>query len=86
MHLKKFSSFKNIENLNVFVKFVKLCAGRAGNISTIRGWHVPLLRIENEKQLENFYLKGNLFENFVFSYHDVKFVNWKDITVDAFAT
>jgi predicted AAA+ superfamily ATPase len=109
---------KNIENLSTFVKFIKLCAGRVGNIvnysslasdadisvNTAKSWlslleasfiiyFVPpysgnvnrrlikmpklyfydtglvcsLLNIENKNQLEPFYLRGNLFENMVFS-------------------
>ena len=109
---------RNIENLNLFVNFVKLCAGRIGNIvelsslandanisvNTVKSWlsvleasyilyfvqpfsgnvnrrmirspklyfydtglACSLLNIEQEKQLEIFYLRGNLFENFVFS-------------------
>ena len=109
---------QNIENLTTFVRFVKLCAGRIGNIldlsflandanisvNTVKSWLslleasyilyfvqpysgnvnrrmikspklyfydtglvCSLLNIEQEKQLENFYLRGNLFENFVFS-------------------
>jgi len=109
---------RNIENLNAFVRFIKLCAGRIGNIidlsslandanisiNTVKSWlslleasyilyfvHpysgnvnrrmikspklyfydtglvCALLNIEQEKQLETFYLRGNLFENFVFS-------------------
>jgi predicted AAA+ superfamily ATPase len=109
---------RNIENLNTFVRFIKLCAGRVGNIlelsslandagisvNTVKSWIsvleasyilyfvqpwsgnvnrrmikspklyfydtglvCSLLNIEQEKQLETFYLRGNLFENFVFS-------------------
>ena len=109
---------KNIENLTAFIRFIKLCAGRIGNIldlsslandanisvNTVKSWLslleasyilyfvqpysgnvnrrlvkspklyfydtglvCSLLGIEQEKQLENFYLRGNLFENFVFS-------------------
>jgi len=109
---------KNIENLNTFVRFIKLCAGRVGNlldltslagdtgisVNTVKSWlslleasyiiyfvhpwsgnvnrrmiktpklyffdtglACSLLNIEHEKQLETFYLRGNLFENFVFS-------------------
>jgi predicted AAA+ superfamily ATPase len=109
---------RNIENLNTFVRFIKLCAGRVGNIldlsslandssisvNTVKSWLslleasyiiyfvqpysgnvnrrmikspklyfydtglvCSLLNIEQEKQLETFYLRGNLFENFVFS-------------------
>jgi predicted AAA+ superfamily ATPase len=109
---------KNIENLNAFIKFIKLCAGRVGNmvsysslandadisVQTVKSWlsllvasyiiyfvkpysgnvnrrliKMPklyfydtglacsLLNIENAKQLESFYLRGNLFENMVFS-------------------
>jgi predicted AAA+ superfamily ATPase len=109
---------RNIENLNTFVRFIKLCAGRIGNIldisslaadteisvNTAKAWLslleasyilyfvqpfsgnvnrrmikspklyfydtglvCSLLNIEQEKQLETFYLRGNLFENFVFS-------------------
>ncbi|MDR1380461.1 MAG: ATP-binding protein [Tannerella sp.] len=109
---------KNIENLTAFVKFIKLCAGRIGNIvnlsslagdadisvNTAKSWLTlleasyiiyfvhpysgnvnrrlikspklyfydtglvcSLLNIKQEKQLESFYLTGNLFENFVFS-------------------
>ena len=109
---------RNIENLTDFVRFIKLCAGRAGNIldlsslandagisvNTAKSWLslleasyilyfiqpylgnvnrrmikspklyfydtglvCSLLNIEQEKQLGTFYLRGNLFENFVFS-------------------
>ena len=109
---------RNIENLNTFVRFIKLCAGRVGNIldfsslandagisvNTVKSWLsvleasyilyfvqpwsgnvnrrmikspklyfydtglvCSLLNIEREKQLETFYLRGNLFENFIFS-------------------
>ncbi|GHT58507.1 ATPase [Bacteroidia bacterium] len=109
---------KNIENLTTFTRFIKLCAGRAGNVlnisslandadiavNTAKSWlslleasyivyfvqpfsgnvnrrlikspklyfydtglACSLLGLENEMQIENFYLKGNLFENFVFS-------------------
>ncbi|MCL1932827.1 MAG: ATP-binding protein [Candidatus Azobacteroides sp.] len=109
---------RNIENLTGFVRFIKLCAGRVGNIldlsslandanisvNTVKSWLslleasyilyfvqpysgninrrmikspklyfydtglvCSLLNIEQEKQLETFYLHGNLFENFVFS-------------------
>jgi len=109
---------RNIENLTVFARFIKLCAGRIGNIldlsslandanisvNTVKSWlslleasyilyfvqpysgnvnrrmikspklyfydtglACSLLNIEQEKQLETFYLRGNLFENFVFS-------------------
>ena len=109
---------RNIENLTTFVRFIKLCAGRVGNIldisslasdtgisvNTAKAWLslleasyilyfvqpfsgnvnrrmikspklyfydtglvCSLLNIEQEKQLETFYLRGNLFENFVFS-------------------
>jgi len=109
---------RNIENLTTFVRFIKLCAGRVGNIldlsslandanisvNTVKSWlslleasyilyfvqpysgnvnrrmikspklyfydtglACSLLNIEQEKQLETFYLRGNLFENFVFS-------------------
>jgi predicted AAA+ superfamily ATPase len=109
---------RSIENLTAFVRFIKLCAGRVGNIldfsslandvgisvNTVKSWlsvleasyilyflqpysgnvnrrmiKAPklyfydtglvcsLLNIEQKKQLETFYLRGNLFENFVFS-------------------
>ncbi|MDR2970763.1 MAG: ATP-binding protein [Bacteroidales bacterium] len=109
---------KNIGNLNTFIRFVKLCAGRVGNVlnisslandadisvNTAKSWlsvleasyiifmvqpHTPninrrlikspklyfydtglacsLLNIEQENQIENFYMRGNLFENFIFS-------------------
>ena len=109
---------KNIENLTTFIRFIKLCAGRVGNIlelsslandanisvNTVRSWLslleasyilffvqpysgnvnrrmikspklyfydtglvCSLLNIDQEQQLESFYLRGNLFENFVFS-------------------
>jgi predicted AAA+ superfamily ATPase len=109
---------RNIENLNTFIRFIKLCAGRIGNIlelsslandagisvNTVKSWLsvleasyilyfvqpysgnvnrrmikspklyfydtglvCSLLNIEQEKQLQTFYLRGNLFENFVFS-------------------
>jgi len=109
---------RNIENLNAFMRFIKLCAGRVGHIldlsslandanisvNTVKSWLsvleasyilyfvqpyssnvnrrmikspklyffdtglvCSLLNIEREKQLESFYMRGNLFENFVFS-------------------
>lgn len=109
---------KNIGNLNAFTRFLKLCAGRTGNIlnisslandadisvNTAKSWlsvleasfvvfllrpyyanincrltkspklyfydtglACSLLNLENEKQMESFYMRGNLFENFVFS-------------------
>jgi predicted AAA+ superfamily ATPase len=109
---------KNIENQTAFVRFIKLCAGRIGQIldlsalandagivaNTVKSWlsvleasyilyfvqpysgnvnrrlikspklyfydtglACSLLNIENENQIANFYLRGNLFENFVFS-------------------
>ena len=109
---------KNIGNLNAFIRFVKLCAGRVGNVlnisslandadisvNTAKSWlsvleasyivfmvqpytsninrrlikspklyfydtglACALLNIEQENQIENFYLRGNLFENFIFS-------------------
>jgi predicted AAA+ superfamily ATPase len=109
---------RNVGNLNTFMRFLKLCAGRIGNIlnisslandanisvNTVKLWlslleasyilffvqpyfknvnrrlvKMPklyfydtglacsLLDIENERQIENFYLQGNLFENMVFS-------------------
>jgi len=109
---------KNIGNLTAFIRFVKLCAGRTGNVlnisslandadisvNTAKSWlsvleasyilfliqpYTPninrrwikspklyfydtglvcsLLNIEQENQIENFYMRGNLFENFVFS-------------------
>lgn len=109
---------KNIENQTGFVRFIKLCAGRIGQIldlsslsadagiavNTVKSWLsvleasyvlyflqpwsgnvnrrmikspklyfydtglvCSLLNIENEKQLETFYLRGDLFENFVLS-------------------
>jgi predicted AAA+ superfamily ATPase len=109
---------KNIGNLNAFIRFVKLCAGRIGNVlnisslandadisvNTAKSWlsvleasyilflmqpYTPninrrlikspklyfydtglacsLLNIERVNQIENFYMRGNLFENFVFS-------------------
>jgi len=109
---------RNIENLTTFVRFIKLCAGRIGNIldlsslandanisvNTVKAWlslleasyilyfvhpysgnvnrrmikspklyfydtglACSLLNIEQENQLKTFYLRGNLFENFVFS-------------------
>jgi predicted AAA+ superfamily ATPase len=109
---------RDIENLTAFVRFIKLCAGRIGNIldlsslandanisvNTVKSWlslleasyilyfvHpysgnvnrrmikspklyfydtglvCSLLNIEYEKQLKTFYLRGNLFENFIFS-------------------
>jgi predicted AAA+ superfamily ATPase len=108
----------NIENLTAFIRFIKLCAGRIGNIldlsslasdanvsvNTVKSWlsvleasyilyfvqpysgnvnrrmikspklyfydtglACSLLNIEQVKQLDTFYLRGNLFENFVFS-------------------
>lgn len=109
---------KNIENLSTFVRFIKLCAGRVGNIldlsslsndanisiNTVKSWLsilearyilfflqpysgnvnrrmikspklyffdtglvCSLLNIEQEKQLNTFYLRGNIFENFIIS-------------------
>lgn len=109
---------QNIENLMTFVKFIKLCAGRIGNIvnfsslandadiavNTVKSWlslleasyilyflqpysgninrrlikspklyfydtglACSLLGLEQAAQLESFYLKGNLFENFILS-------------------
>ena len=109
---------KNIGNLNTFIRFVKLCAGRVGNVlnisslandadisvNTAKSWLsvleasyilflvqpytfninrrlikspklyfydtglvCSLLNIEQENQIETFYMRGNLFENFVFS-------------------
>ena len=109
---------KNIGNLNTFIRFSKLCAGRVGNVlnisalandadisvNTAKSWLsvleasyilfrvqpytsninrrlikspklyfydtglvCSLLNIGQESQLEHFYLRGNLFENFVFS-------------------
>jgi predicted AAA+ superfamily ATPase len=109
---------KNIENQTAFVRFIKLCAGRVGQlldlsslandagiaVNTVKSWlsvleasyilyflqpysgnvnrrlikspklyfydtglACSLLNIENEKQLATFYLRGNLFENFVLS-------------------
>ena len=109
---------KNIENLTAFTRFIKLCAGRIGNIvdlsslandanisvNTVKSWlslleasyiiyfiqaysgnvnrrmikspklyfydtglACSLLNIEQEQQLGSFYLRSNLFENFVFS-------------------
>jgi predicted AAA+ superfamily ATPase len=109
---------RNIENLNTFTRFIKLCAGRIGNIldlsslandanvsiNTVKSWLslleasyilyfvqpwsgnvnrrlikspklyfydtglvCSLLNIEHPQQLNTFYLRGNLFENFVFS-------------------
>jgi predicted AAA+ superfamily ATPase len=108
----------NIENLATFIRFIKLCAGRIGNIldlsslasdanisvNTVKSWlsileasyilyfvqpysgnvnrrmikspklyfydtglACSLLNIEQIKQLDTFYLRGNLFENFIFS-------------------
>ncbi|MDR0941081.1 MAG: ATP-binding protein [Bacteroidales bacterium] len=115
---------RNIENLNTFVRFIKLCAGRISNIldisslandagvsvNTAKAWlslleasyivyfvqsfsgnvnrrmikspklyfydtglACSLLNIEQEKQLETFYLRGALFENFVFS----ELIKWR---------
>jgi predicted AAA+ superfamily ATPase len=109
---------KNVDNLNAFNRFLKLCAGRAGNIlnltalandadvsvNTVKSWlsileasyilffvqpysgninrrliKMPklyfydtglvcsLLNIEKVELLENFYMKGNLFENMLFA-------------------
>jgi len=109
---------KNIGNLSAFNRFMKLCAGRIGNIlnlstlandsnvsvNTVKSWlsvleasyivffiqpyspnvnrrwvKMPklyfydtglacaLLNIENEQQIDSFYMKGNLFENMIFS-------------------
>ena len=109
---------KNIGDLTAFNRFMKLCAGRVGNIlnlstlandtdvslNTVKSWlsvleasyvvffiqpyspnvnrrwvKMPklyfydtglacaLLNIENESQIDSFYMKGNLFENMIFS-------------------
>jgi len=109
---------KNIGDLNTFSRFMKLCAGRIGNIlnisalagdaeisvNTAKSWlsvleasyvlffiqpYTPnvnrrwikmpklyfydtglacaLLNIENAQQIDTFYMRGNLFENMVFS-------------------
>jgi predicted AAA+ superfamily ATPase len=109
---------KNIDNLNAFARFLKLCAGRTGNIlnlttlandsdvsvNTVKSWlsileasyiiffvqpysgninrrfiKMPklyfydtglvcsLLNIEKESQLDNFYMRGSLFENMIFA-------------------
>jgi predicted AAA+ superfamily ATPase len=109
---------KNIENQTAFVRFIKLCAGRVGQIldisslandvgiaaNTAKSWlsvleasyilyflqpysgnvnrrlikspklyfydtglACSLLNIERQEQLATFYLRGNLFENFVMS-------------------
>jgi len=109
---------KNIGDLNAFNRFMKLCAGRVGNIlnlstlandtdvslNTVKSWlsvleasyiiffiqpyspnanrrwvKMPklyfydtglacaLLNIESEMQIDSFYMKGNLFENMIFS-------------------
>jgi len=109
---------KNIGDLSAFNRFMKLCAGRVGNIlnlsilsndaeislNTVKSWlsileasyiiffiqpyspnvnrrwiKMPklyfydtglacaLLNIENEQQIDSFYMKGNLFENMIFS-------------------
>jgi len=109
---------KNIGDLHTFSRFLKLCAGRVGNIlnltslandadvsvNTVKSWlsvleasyiiffiqpyspnfnrrwiKMPkiyfydtglactLLNIENESHIDSFYMKGNLFENMIFS-------------------
>ena len=109
---------KNIGDLNAFNRFMKLCAGRTGNlvnlstlasdadisINTVKSWlsileasyviffiqpyspnvnrrwvKMPklyfydtglacaLLNIENDLQIDSFYMKGNLFENLIIS-------------------
>ena len=109
---------KNIGDLNTFNRFMKLCAGRVGNIlnlsalandtevsiNTVKSWlsvletsyivffvqpyspntnrrcvKMPklyfydtglacaLLNIEDESQIDSFYMKGSLFENMIFS-------------------
>ena len=109
---------KNIGDLSAFNRFLKLCAGRVGNIlnlstlandanlsvNTVKSWlsvleasyiifliqpyspnvnrrwiKMPklyfydtglvcaLLNIEREQQIDSFYMKGNLFENMIFS-------------------
>jgi len=109
-------SLKNIGDLQTFTKFIKLCAGRVGNVlnlsslandadmsvNTAKSWlsvleasyiafllhpfsnnsnkrwiKMPklyfydtglacsLLNLNDEKQIETFYMKGNLFENMV---------------------
>jgi len=109
---------KNIGDLNSFNRFMKLCAGRVGNIvnltslaadadislNTVKSWlsileasyivffiqpyslnvnrrwvKMPklyfydtglacaLLNIENERQIDSFYMKGSLFENLIIS-------------------
>jgi len=109
---------KNIGDLSAFNRFMKLCAGRTGNIlnistlandadvsaNTVKSWlsvleasyiiffiqpyspnvnrrwvKMPklyfydtglacaLLNIENEQQIDSFYMKGSLFENMIFS-------------------
>lgn len=111
-------NLKNITNLSTFQKFIKLCAGRIGqllnitelsneagiNVATAKSWLslleasyiiftlkpyyqnygkrlvksskiyfydtglvCNLLGIENEKQIETFYLRGSLFENLIIS-------------------
>jgi predicted AAA+ superfamily ATPase len=107
---------RNIENLSLFIKFLKLCAGRIGqmlnisslanecgiNVETAKGWlsvletsyiiyllrpyyknfnkrlvkspklyfydtglACSLLEIENAKQLQTHYFRGELFENWI---------------------
>ncbi len=109
---------KNVGNLNLFMRFLKLCAGRVGNVlnlsslandadisvNTAKSWlslleasyivhfvypysgnvnrrliKMPklyfydtglvcsLLNIEKEQQVSDFYMRGNLFENMIFS-------------------
>jgi predicted AAA+ superfamily ATPase len=109
---------KNIENQTAFVRFIKLCAGRIGQIldlsslstdagiavNTVKSWLsvleasyiiyfvqpfsgnvnrrlikspklyfydtglvCSLLNIEHDTQLSTFYLRGNIFENYIFS-------------------
>ncbi|MDR0829986.1 MAG: ATP-binding protein [Prevotellaceae bacterium] len=109
---------KNVNDISVFARFMKLCAGRIGtvlnisalandadiSVNTAKSWlslmeasyilffvqpysgnlnrrliKMPkmyfyetglacsLLNIERKKQIENFYMRGNLFENMIFS-------------------
>ena len=109
---------KNIGDLSAFNRFIKLCAGRVGNllnlsslagdanlsVNTVKSWlsvleasyivffiqpYSPnvnrrwvktpklyfydtglacaLLNIESDRQIDSFYMKGNLFENMIFS-------------------
>ena len=69
---------KNITDLNIFERFLRLCAGRTGQLlnmnnlaiesgadnKTINSW-ISLLGIQNAQQLNYHPLFGSLFENFI---------------------